>query len=121
MIYPATSLKVCDNSGAQLVSCIQVLKKPSGTIGDKLILTVKKTLPRKQNKVSKGMLVKGLICETKKGYLRKDGSFLKFDRNAIALISDKNLPIGTRISGYVPYEFRKKKFLKFLSIAKKNL
>lgn len=122
MILIGTKLEVSDNSGAKILQCIQILGKPSSafaSIGDIIVVSIKELSGKnKQNKkVEKGGVYKALITETKKGIRRKDGSFLKWNRNAALLLSEQGNPIGTRIVGTLTYELRKKNQTKILSLA----
>lgn len=118
MIQAHSNLKVVDNSGAKIVQCIKVLggsKRKVASIGDIIIVSVKDAIPR--GKVKKGEVLKGLIVRTKKEISRKDGVTLKFDNNAIVLLNNQEIPIGTRIFGPVSNELRKKQFMKIISLA----
>ncbi len=118
MIQTETRLKVADNSGAKLVSCIKVLggsKRRYATIGDIIIVSVKEAIPN--SKVSKGSVMRAVIVRTAKEIRRPDGSLIKFDENSAVLINAQNEPIGTRIFGPVARELRAKKFMKIISLA----
>jgi large subunit ribosomal protein L14 len=118
MIQTETKLKVADNSGAKLLSCIKVLggsKRRYASIGDIIIVSVKEAIPN--SKVSKGSVMRAVIVRTTKEISRPDGSYIKFDENSAVLINAQNEPIGTRIFGPVARELRAKKFMKIISLA----
>ena len=118
MIQTETKLKVADNSGAKLLSCIKVLggsKRRYASIGDIIIVSVKEAIPN--SKVSKGSVMRAVIVRTTKEISRSDGSYIKFDENSAVLINAQNDQIGTRIFGPVARELRAKKFMKIISLA----
>ena len=118
MIQTETRLKVADNSGAKLVSCIKVLggsKRRYASVGDIIIVAVKEAMPN--SKVKKGEVVRAVIVRTAKEIRRVDGSHVRFDDNSAVLISEQGEPIGTRIFGPVARELRAKKFMKIISLA----
>ena len=118
MIQTETRLRVADNSGAKLVSCIKVLggsKRRYASLGDIIVVTVKEAMPN--SKVKKGEVVKAVIVRTAKEIRRLDGSHIRFDDNSAVLISEQGEPIGTRIFGPVARELRAKKFMKIISLA----
>ena len=118
MIQISTNLDVADNSGARRVSCIKVLggsKRKVASIGDVIIVSVKKAIPR--GKVKKGDVQRALIVRTAKEIHRPDGSSVRFDTNAVVLVNKDGEPIGTRIFGPVTRELRGKNYLKILSLA----
>ena len=118
MIQSETTLKVADNSGAKLLSCIKVIggsKRRYASVGDVIIVSVKEAIPN--SKVSKGSVMRAVIVRTAKELRRSDGSFIKFDDNSAVLINQQNEPIGTRIFGPVARELRAKKFMKIISLA----
>jgi len=113
-----TNLAVADNSGARRVQCIKVLggsKRTSASIGDIIVVSIKDAIPR--GRVKKGDVMKAVIVRTAKETRRRDGSIIRFDRNAAVLINAQNEPIGTRIFGPVPRELRAKNFMKIISLA----
>ena len=118
MITEYSRLDVADNSGAKRVMCIKVLggstKRYAG-VGDIIVASVKKAIPG--GEVKKGEVVKGVIVRTKNNIGREDGSYLRFDRNAVVLIDNDGNPRGTRIFGAVARELRQKNFMKILSLA----
>jgi large subunit ribosomal protein L14 len=113
-----TQLVVADNTGARKASCIGVIGK-SGTktakIGDIITCNIKEATP--DAAVKKGEVVKGVIVRTTAPIRRVDGSFLKFDTNAVVIIDAQLNPRGTRIFGPVARELRDKKFTKIISLA----
>lgn len=118
MIQMQSELLVADNSGAKRVMCIKVLggsKKRFAKIGDLIKVSVKDAIPN--GKVKKGEVSNAVIVRTKKGVSRCDGSYLKFDSNAVVLLNNKFQPIGTRIFGPVTREMRTDKFMKIISLA----
>ena len=118
MIQIYTRLKVADNSGAKVISCIGV---PGGTrkkyagLGDIIVASVKEATPA--SGVKSGEVVKAVIVRTAKGYRRPDGSHIKFDENAAVLVDDARMPRGTRVFGPVARELRSGKFMRILSLA----
>lgn len=117
MIMMRTKLQVADNTGAKVVSCIQVLGSSHhryGYIGDVIIANVKKTLTT--GDVKKGDVVRGVIVRTRQPLHRPDGTYVRFDRNAVVLIDEALNPRGTRVFGVVPRELRQK-FMKIISLA----
>ena len=118
MIQAETRLKVADNSGAKLLSCIKVLggsKRRYASVGDIIVVSVKEAMPN--SKVKKGDVVRAVIVRTAKEIRRADGSYIKFDDNSAVLINQQSEPIGTRIFGPVARELRAKNFMKIISLA----
>ena len=118
MIQLETRLNVADNSGAKVVKCFKILggsKKKYGYIGDIIVASVKEVIPHSQ--VKKGDVVKAVIVRTKKEVRRKDGTYIRFDDNAVVLIDNQKNPRGTRIFGPVARELREKNFSKIISLA----
>ena len=118
MIQMQTVLDVADNSGAKVVRCIKVLggsRRRYATLGDVIVVSVQKSLPG--SSVKAGSVVKGVIVRTKKAARRDDGSYVRFDRNALVLVDNDNNPRGTRIFGAVARELRERKFMKIVSLA----
>ena len=117
MIMMKTRLDVADNTGAGEVSCIQVLggsKRRYGYVGDIIIGNVKKILT--SGDIKKGDIVRGVIVRTKYAIHRPDGTYVRFDRNAVVLIDEELNPKGTRVFGVVPRELRDR-FMKIISLA----
>ena len=118
MISMCTKLNVADNTGARKASCIGVLGKSGkryAIIGDIISCNIKESTP--DAIVKKGEVVKAVVVRTKYQIKRQDGSFLKFDTNAVVIIDAQLNPRGTRIFGPVARELRDKKFMKIISLA----
>lgn len=118
MIQMQTNLVVADNSGAKTARCIKVLggsKKMITDIGDVIVVSV--TSINSSSKIKKGQVVKAVIVRTKSKIVRPDGSFVKFDDNAVVLVDKENEPLGSRVFGPVSREVRQKNFLKIASLA----
>lgn len=118
MIQTQSTLAVADNSGAKRVQCIKVkggsFRRYAG-LGDVVVVTVKEALP--EGNVKKGTVVKAVVVRTKKETRRPDGSYIRFDQNAVVLINAEGDPIGTRIFGPVARELRWKEYMKIISLA----
>ncbi|MBP8959755.1 MAG: 50S ribosomal protein L14 [Bacteroidales bacterium] len=117
MIQQETRLNVADNTGAKEVLCIRVLggtKKRYATVGDKIIVAVKSALPSGEAK--KGMVSKAVVVRTKKEIRRFDGSYIRFDDNAVVLLTNLDEVRGTRIFGPVARELREN-YMKIVSLA----
>ena len=118
MIQMETKLDVADNTGAKVVACIKVLggsKHRYANIGDIIVVTVKRAMAG--GSVKQGEVCKGVVVRSKRGVRRDDGSYVKFDRNAVVLIDNDGNPRGTRIFGAVARELRAKNFMKIVSLA----
>jgi len=118
VIQQQTYLDVADNTGARQVMCIRVLGgsgRRYGSVGDIIVGTVKKALPTSDLK--QGSIVKGVIVRCRANVRRDDGSYVRFDRNAVVLLDNEGNPKGTRIFGAVARELREKNFMKILSLA----
>jgi len=118
MIQMQTRLDVADNSGAKEVMCIKVLggsKRRFAGIGDLIVGSVKKALPGSD--VKQGEVVKGVIVRTRQSTRRRDGSYVRFDSNAMVLLDGDGNPRGTRIFGAVARELREHKYMKIVSLA----
>ena len=118
MVQQETKLVVADNTGAKEVLCIKVLggsKKRYARVGDLIVVTIKKSIPSATLK--KGEVHKAVVVRTKKEIKRKDGSYIRFDDNAVVIINENKEPTGTRVFGPVARELREKKFMKILSLA----
>jgi len=118
MIQQESRLKVADNSGAKEVLCIRVLggtKRRYASIGDKIVVTVKDAMPA--GNVKKGTVSKAVVVRTRKEVRRKDGSYIRFDDNAVVLLDGQGEMVGTRIFGPVAKELREKQFMKIISLA----
>jgi len=118
MIQAETTLDVADNSGAKRAACIKVLggsRRRYANIGDIVVLSVKRAAPNAP--IKQGDVVRGVVVRSKKGLRRPDGSYVRFDHNAVVIIGDDRNPRGTRIFGAVPRELRAKNFMKIISLA----
>jgi len=118
VIQQETRCKVADNTGAKEVLCIRVLggsaRRYAG-VGDVIVGTVKDALPG--GAVKKGDVVRAVVVRTAKERRRPDGSYIRFDDNAVVIINEQKNPRGTRIFGPVARELRAKKFMKIISLA----
>jgi large subunit ribosomal protein L14 len=118
LIQTYTRLDVADNTGARTVMCIRILggshRRYAG-VGDIIIGSVKKAAPGSE--VKQGTVVKGVVVRAKQPIRRDDGSYVRFDRNAMVLLDAENNPKGTRIFGAVARELRLKNFMKIISLA----
>ncbi len=118
MIQMYTYLDVADNTGAKKCMCIKVLggtRRRYAGLGDIIVASVKDAIPNSD--VKKGDVVKGVIVRLRKGTRREDGSYVRFDRNAVVLIDNEKNPRGTRVFGAVARELRDRGFLKIVSLA----
>ena len=118
MIQQESRVKVADNSGAKEVLCIRVLggtRKRYASIGDQIVVTVKDAVP--SGTVKKGMVTRAVVVRTKKEVRRADGSYIRFDDNAVVLLNAGGEMRGTRIFGPVARELREKQFMKIVSLA----
>ena len=124
MIQVESRVDVADNSGAKVAYVIKVLggstargrkTRRTATIGDKVVCSVKKSLPGSDLKT--GTIVKGVVVRSKYPVRRKDGSYVRFDKNAVVLIDPEGNPRGTRIFGAVARELREQNYMKIVSLA----
>ena len=118
MIQQESRCKVADNSGAKEVLCIRVLGgtgKRYASIGDKIVVAIKSASPSGNTK--KGEVAKAVVVRTKKEVRRKDGSYIRFDDNAVVILNTAGEMKATRIFGPVARELREKNFTKILSLA----
>lgn len=118
MIQMQTNLDVADNSGARRVMCIKVLGgagRRYASVGDKIVVSVKEAIPR--GRVKKGDVLQAIVVRTSQQIKRKDGSMIRFDKNAAVIVNKQSEPIGTRIFGPVPRELRAKNHMKIISLA----
>ncbi len=118
MIQHRSMLEVADNSGAKKAQCIKVLggsQRRYARIGDIIVVSIKEAIP--QSNVKKGSVTKAVVVRTKKETKRDDGSYIRFDQNAVVLINAQGEPIGTRIFGPVARELRWKAYTKIISLA----
>ena len=118
MIQEGTILKVADNSGAKIVRCFRVLggtRKRYARIGDLIVASVQSAEPRKQ--VKKKEIVRAVVARSRSATRRKDGSYVRFDENAVVLVDAKKEPRATRIFGPIPRELKEKGYDKIVSLA----
>ena len=118
MIQMQTRLDVADNSGAKVVQCIKVLggtKRRTAGVGDIIVVSVKKATPG--GAVKAGEVVRGVIVRCKQPTRRDDGSYVRFDSNALVLLDSEGNPRGSRIFGAVARELRDRRFMKIISLA----
>lgn len=117
MIQQESRLKVADNSGAKEVLCIRVLggsKRRYASIGDMIVVSVKEAAP---GGIKKGSISKAVVVRTRKEIRRRDGSYIRFDDNAVVLLSASEEPRGTRIFGPVARELRERDYMRIVSLA----
>ena len=122
MIQQQTTLKVTDNSGAKTVKCIKILNgfnRRSSVLGDTIIVSVQKlrNKSRLTSKVRKGEVHKAVILRTKNKTVKKDGTVMFFQSNAVSLINRQGKPIASRIIGPIPKLIKKRKKLKFATLS----
>jgi len=118
MIQMQTRLEVADNSGAKTVMCVKVLggtRRRYARIGDVIVASVKKAIPGSE--VKQGSVVRGVVVRQRANLRRDDGSYVRFDTNAIVILDAEGNPKGTRIFGAVARELRERKFMKIISLA----
>ncbi|MFN2397396.1 MAG: 50S ribosomal protein L14 [Gemmatimonadaceae bacterium] len=118
MIQQESIVKVADNSGAKRALVIRVLggtRRRYAGLGDTVIVAVKDALPN--GTVKKSDVARAVVVRTVKETRRKDGSYIRFDENAVVIINDAGEPRATRIFGPVARELREKKFMKIVSLA----
>lgn len=124
MIQAETSCDVADNTGAKVAQVVRVLRGSTGqgkrtrktaSIGDRVIVTIKKALPN--GEVKEHELVTAVIVRSKYPVRRDDGSYVRFDKNAVVIIDKEGNPRGTRIFGAVARELREKAYMKIVSLA----
>lgn len=118
MIQQESRLNVADNSGAKEVLCIRVLggtKRRYASVGDKIVVSVKSAIP--SGAVKKGSVAKAVVVRTKKEVRRADGSYIRFDDNAVVILNQAGEMRGTRIFGPVARELRENNYMKIVSLA----
>jgi len=118
MIQERSILKVADNSGAKIVRCFRILggtRHRYAKIGDLIVASVQVAEPRKQ--VKKKDVVKVVVVRQRQPLRRNDGSYVRFDENAVVLVDNKKEPIATRVFGPMPRELKNKGFEKILTMA----
>ena len=117
MFQPQTIVKIADNTGAKVGRVFKVLggsKRRYAQIGDLVVLSVQSAEPRKQ--IKKKAVVKGVVVRQKKSFRRKDGSYIRFDENAVVLVDAKKEPMGNRVFGPIPRELSER-YQKIVSLA----
>ena len=118
MIQQESRLNVADNSGAKEVLCIRVLGNSGqryARVGDKIVVSIKDAIPA--GGIKKGTVAKAVIVRTTNKLRRKDGSYIRFDDNAVVILNAADEPRGTRIFGPVARELRDKGYMKIISLA----
>jgi large subunit ribosomal protein L14 len=118
MIQKESRLTVADNSGARTVLCISLLggtRRRYASIGDTIVVSVKSAIP--SGNIKKGTVSKAVVVRTKKEIRRPDGSYIRFDDNAVVLLNAAGEMMGTRIFGPVARELREKQYMKIVSLA----
>jgi len=118
MIQLRSMLEVADNSGAKRVQCVKVLggsHRKYARLGDVIVVSVKEALP--DSNIKKGSVTKAVVVRTRKESRRTDGSYIRFDQNAVVLINPQGEPVGTRIFGPVARELRWREYMKIISLA----
>jgi ribosomal protein L14 len=126
MIQLKTFLKVIDNSGALVVECINVMGGSRiASVGDEIVCSVKKAKPgvldSKQQKLKKGDVSRALVVRQVKEIGRLDGSFIKFEDNAVVMLNKQGQPLGNRVLGPIALECRQKRWAKVASLAPRLL
>jgi len=117
MLQQESRMAVADNSGAKEVLLIRVLggtRRRYASVGDKVVVSIKSAIP---GGAKTGSVSKAVVVRTKKEIRRKDGSYIRFDDNAVVLLNNQDEPRGTRIFGPVARELREKQFMKIVSLA----
>lgn len=120
MIQMQTILDVADNTGAKSVRCIRVLggtKRRFATLGDIVVVSIQKSIAGAQEQFKKGKVTRGVIVRVRQAVRREDGSYVRFDSNAVVLVDNDGTPRGTRIFGAVARELREKRYMKIVSLA----
>jgi large subunit ribosomal protein L14 len=118
MIQMQTRLNVADNTGAKEVMCVKVLggsRRRTAGLGDVIVCSVKSVIPG--SAIKKKSVVRAVIVRCKKSTRRNDGSYVRFDSNAVVIIDTDKNPRGTRIFGAVARELRERSFMKIVSLA----
>ncbi|MCC5828673.1 MAG: 50S ribosomal protein L14 [Phycisphaeraceae bacterium] len=124
MIQVESRVDVADNTGAKVAYVIRVLRRatgkgkftrPTASVGDRVVCSIKKALPGGDMKT--GTIVKAVVVRTRYPVRRPDGSYVRFDRNAVVLIDDEGNPRGTRIFGAIARELREQQYSKIVSLA----
>ena len=118
MIQVETMCSVADNSGAKRAQCIKVLggtRRRYERIGDIIVVAIKEAVPN--SPIKKGEVRRAVVVRTVKETGREDGTYIRFDDNAVVIINDAREPMGTRIFGPVARELRRKRFMRIVSLA----
>jgi large subunit ribosomal protein L14 len=118
MIREYSRLKVADNTGAMVASCIKVLggtRRRYARLGDRIVVSIKDSIPG--GTVKKGEVCHAVVVRTKKEARRPDGSYIRFDENAVVLINNVGEPRGTRVFGPVARELREREYMRIISLA----
>ncbi len=118
MIQQESRCKVADNTGAKKILVIRVLGgsgRRYARIGDLVVCTVKEATPG--GAVKRGEVVRGVLVRSKRNTRRSDGTYIRFDENAVVLVNEQGSPLGTRIFGPVARELREKNYMKIISLA----
>lgn len=118
MIQAYTKVDVADNTGVRTVRCIKVLggtRRRYARIGDIIMGSVRRAMP--DSDIKQGEMVRGVVVRSKRPVRRMDGSYVRFDTNAIVIIDTAGNPRGTRVFGAVARELRQKNFMKIVSLA----
>jgi len=120
MVQERTILKVADNSGAKIVRCFRILggsRKRYARVGDIIVASVQIAEPRNKLGIKKKDVVKAVVVRSKVSMRRLDGSYVRFDENAVILIDAKKQPRATRVFGPIPKELKEKGYDKIVSLA----
>ena len=120
MVQERTVLKVADNSGAKIVRCFRILggsRKRYARVGDVIVASVQSAEPRNKLGIKKKDVVRAVVVRSKAPMRRRDGSYVRFDENAVILIDAKKLPRATRVFGPIPKELKEKGYDKIVSLA----
>ncbi len=117
MIQMLSRVKVADNTGAKEAKMIRRLGQPKRTasVGDEIIVNIREAAP--DSTIKKGTVCRAVVVRTRAPIRRSDGSLLRFDSNAVVLISPDGQPRGSRVYGPIARELRQKKFMKIISLA----
>ena len=118
MIQAHTKLDVADNTGARMVRCIKVLggtRRRYARVGDVIVGSVRRAMP--DSEIRQGEVVRGVVVRSTRPVRRMDGSYVRFDSNAIVIVDATGNPRGTRVFGAVARELRQKNFMKIVSLA----
>ena len=118
MLQIQTKVKISDNTGGKVGSCLKIYKSKKGSIGDFLLISIKKIKPLKKHrlKLVKGDIYKALIIRTQYKTLNFSNNYIRFNQNSIILLNN-NKPLGTRIFGPIPIKLRKQKLFKIISLS----